>query len=420
VTPYYAVKCNPDPTLLRWLYRRGAAFDCASAREMFMVKEHFGGQTLGDQVLFANPCKTLNDIAVAKDLRIGWVTADSTEELVKMDQAGYRPEVLLRVAVDDSGSACPFGAKFGLAPEEVEEVAKAAQSFHIPVVGISFHVGSGSSDPKAYKNAIYSVKDIWTSLQKKSIVGMMKCLDIGGGWSHEPKLFAEQAKQANYGLVYGPFPRQTIAEPGRFFAAPTHDLYVKVVGKKPRHGGGWRYTIDESIYGQFSCVPFDHANPRIARVRLGDEEADASRTVTPATIFGRTCDSLDWIANSPAMEELHVGDWLYIPNMGAYTTATSTEFNGFPKPEVFETHDMPKEYELSWLHGLDYPLSRMLSVAGAAEAAEAAGAAGAAKGAGVAKAPVPQKPYPAAHALEYREKLSTAEWADMLQRQDGI
>jgi ornithine decarboxylase len=379
---------------------------------MFMVNEHFGGQALGDQVLFANPCKTLNDIAVAKDLRIGWVTADSTEELVKMDQAGYRPEVLLRVAVDDSGSACPFGAKFGLAAREVEHVAKAAQSFNIPVVGLSFHVGSGSSDPKAYKDAIYTVKDVWSALQKKSIVGMMKCLDIGGGWSHEPELFAQQAKQANYGLVYGPFSNKIIAEPGRFFAAPTHDLYVRVVGKKPRQDGGWRYTIDESIYGQFSCVPFDHARPKIARIRLGDEEADLSRSVTPATIFGRTCDSLDWIANSPAMEELHVGDWLYIPNMGAYTTATSTEFNGFPKPDVIETFDSPKPFELSWLDGLDYPLARMLSVAGASAAPSVAPSA--------ASGAEQQKPYPATHALEHRKKLTSADWYDLLQRSDGV
>jgi hypothetical protein len=35
------------------------------------------------------------------------------------------------------------------------------------------------------------------------------------------------------------------------------------------------------------------------------------------------------------MEELDVGDWLWFPNMGAYTTVTASEFNGFPKPPVF-------------------------------------------------------------------------------------
>ncbi len=35
------------------------------------------------------------------------------------------------------------------------------------------------------------------------------------------------------------------------------------------------------------------------------------------------------------MEELEEGDWLWFPHMGAYTTATASEFNGFPKPPVF-------------------------------------------------------------------------------------
>ena len=360
VRPYYAVKCNPDPTLLQWLYRRDAAFDCASAREMFLVKEQFGKHSMGDHVLFANPCKTLNDIVVGKSLGVPWVTADSAEELVKMSKEDYLPKVLLRLAVDDSGSACPFGAKFGLEPSKAEEVVRAAKEYKIPIVGLSFHVGSGSKTPSAFGSAVHQSLDLWKELHAKRLVPYSpSVLDLGGGWSSEAHLFKDQAKSAMMALQNGPLPLQTIAEPGRFFAAPTHDLYVRVVGKKPRKGGGWRYTLDESIYGQFSCVPFDHATPPMARLKLGSE---GSRPKTPATLFGRTCDSLDWIANSDAMEELDVGDWLYVPNMGAYTTATSTEFNGFPKPEVIQLDERPEAEALSWLTGLQYPLANMLSV----------------------------------------------------------
>ena len=366
VQPYYAVKCNPDPVLLRWLARRGIGFDCASAREMYLVKEHFGGQhsggqPFGDRVLLANPCKTPNDMEVGKHLSVPWVTADSVEELVKMNTTGWQPDVLLRVAVDDSGSACPFNAKFGLEPTAVEEVARAAKSFHIPVVGLSFHVGSGSKSPKAFRDAVHTSKDIWSGLVGKGLVGTFKALDIGGGWSADAAIFKEQAFHTTEGLKHGLRPLKTIAEPGRFFAAPTQDLYVRVVGKKPRAGGGWRYTLDESIYGQFSCVPFDHATPKMARICL-DNGSTKPRATSAATFFGRTCDSLDWICNSDATEELEVGDWLYVPNMGAYTTATATEFNGFPKPAMEQTDDTPGPGSLRWLTGLDFPLAQMLSV----------------------------------------------------------
>ncbi len=361
VTPYYAVKCNPDPTLLRWLTQRGCKFDCASAREMFLVKEQFGKEPLGDQVLFANPCKTPHDIQVAKSLAIPWVTTDSTEELVKMDQAGYRPDTLLRISVDDSGSSSPFSAKFGLLQDQVAEVALAAASFHIPIVGISFHVGSGSKTPSAFGSAVHYAHDVWRMLYGKRLVPFqMKTLDIGGGWSPEKALFAKQADAARLALQRSPIPKQLIAEPGRFFAAPTHELYVRVVGKKPSlDGKGYRYTLDESVYGQFSCIPFDHAQPRLARVKKSGEP---ERRRSSAILFGRTCDSLDWIANVDSMEELEVGDWLYVPNMGAYTTATSTEFNGFPKPDVLETDDTPDDAEISWIDSVSYPLAKMLTM----------------------------------------------------------
>lgn len=360
VQPYYAVKCNPDPTLLHWLYKHNTSFDCASTREMSLVKTLFGKQHMGNHVLFANPCKTMSDITYAKNNAIPWVTADSIEEFVKMDQANYKPEVLLRIAVDDSNSACPFGAKFGLQYSEIENVAHEAKKIKIPITGLSFHIGSGSEDPYAFRKAVDLSKEIWRMLYKKNLVSTFKALDIGGGWSPEEALFKEQARNANEGLKYGDLPLKTIAEPGRFFAAPTHDLYVCVVGKKPRKDGGWRYTIDESIYGQFSCIPFDHAKPKIARLRLNPHEAQ--RRSTRAILFGRTCDSLDWIATSESMEELEVGDWLYIPNMGAYTTSTSTEFNGFPKPECIQIEDSPKPYEQIELTNLQFPLASMLSI----------------------------------------------------------
>jgi ornithine decarboxylase len=368
VHPFYAVKCNPDPVLLKWMARRGVSFDCASARELYMVKEHIGGHGFGSRILLANPCKTPNDIQVSKALGVKRVTVDSVEELVKMHTEGYTPEVVVRLAVDDSGSACPFNAKFGLEPEKAAEVALAAKSFHMSVVGLSFHVGSGSQQSRAFRTAVLTSKETWKELAAKEIVGPadFKVLDLGGGWSHEEGVFKEQAWHAKEGLKYGPLPLETIAEPGRFFAAPVQDLYVKVVGKKPRAGGGWRYTLDESIYGQFSCIPFDHAKPKMARLCLHTEDAEP-RTTTDATFFGRTCDSLDWICNAIQMESLEVGDWLYVPTMGAYTTATATEFNGFPKPQMITCDDIPAESYLKWMTNVDYPLASMMSVKGGAE-----------------------------------------------------
>lgn len=107
-----------------------------------------------------------------------------------------------------------------------------------------------------------------------------------------------------------------------------------MIGKKPWKDG-WRYTIDDSLYGQFSCIPFDQAKPLWMRVSMNDDEC--VRNKSKGILMGRTCDSVDVIARCEHMEELEVGDWLWFPNMGSYTNVTATEFNGFPKPSVLTT-----------------------------------------------------------------------------------
>lgn len=317
---------------------------------MNMVSQFYNGN-VWKNILFANPCKTPQDIQLAKNLGVPWVTVDSVEELEKMDNANYRPEIVIRLRVDDTGSSSPFALKFGADYEGSKYIAKIAKEMKMPVVGMSFHIGSGSSRPEAFRDAIHLAQNTWESISTRR----MDVLDLGGGWSHEEALFTEQAKYAVEGLK-SCRAISHIAEPGRFFAAPIYDLYIQVIGKK-KMDGGWKYTLDESIYGQFSCIPYDHATPSMGVLKVSSSSANGPKT--KAILFGRTCDSLDWIANSVSMDELDVGDWLYIPNMGAYTTSTSTEFNGFPKPEIIKMDDMPNT--VTWLN-MKYPLANMLSV----------------------------------------------------------
>jgi ornithine decarboxylase len=214
--------------------------------------------------------------------------------------------------------------------------------------GISFHVGSGCKDVLQYKTAIFQA---YSSLLNIRAEGHhANVIDIGGGFTDN---FVEAArviqKEAPEGVTM-------IAEPGRFFAQKSQDLFVRVIGKKPGTlPGSWRYTLDESLYGQFSCIPYDQAKPKWIRVR---EKGEERRPNAPCILYGRTCDSVDYIASADA-EMLEEGDWLWFPHMGAYTSVTSTEFNGFPKPptQVLEMHGHqlpdPSEFQ-EWPTNLKY------------------------------------------------------------------
>ena len=340
VKPHYAIKSNPEPLLIRALYQRDVLFDCASKQEIMLVKENLPKSTpIHEHIVYANPCKSTHDIDYAKNHGSPITVVDSYEELDKLVEREYEGGTYIRITVDDSNSKMPFSGKFGLQPELVKELGFYAEKKHIKVKGISFHVGSACSDGKSYYKAIRIAQELNRVLKTQGHPS--NTIDIGGGFLSDESDFKNKTNYIT--RAYDP-EFKYIAEPGRFFSNKSQDFFVKVIGKKP-WSSGWRYTIDDSLYGQFSCIPFDHVIPTWSRVA---GENDRPRARTMGVLFGRTCDSVDVIAKSNSMEELEVGDWLWFPNMGSYTNATANEFNGFPKPPVLPFYNSTLDkYQIS-------------------------------------------------------------------------
>ncbi len=61
----------------------------------------------------------------------------------------------------------------------------------------------------------------------------------------------------------------------------------------------------------------------------------------PCSIWGPTCDGLDRIVEQCNLPDLQVGDWLVFENMGAYTVAASSTFNGFQRPDIHYVMSRP-------------------------------------------------------------------------------
>uniref|UniRef100_J3MZP9 ornithine decarboxylase n=1 Tax=Oryza brachyantha TaxID=4533 RepID=J3MZP9_ORYBR len=122
---------------------------------------------------------------------------------------------------------------------------------------------------------------------------------------------------------------RVIGEPGRYFAETAFTLAARVIGKRVR-GELREYWIDDGLYGSLNCILMDHYVPRprpLAGARHG-EETHAS------TVFGPTCDSLDTVVTGYQLPEMSVGDWLVFDDMGAYTTAAGSNFNGFATSDI--------------------------------------------------------------------------------------
>jgi ornithine decarboxylase len=329
VKPYYAIKCNPNPVIIETLSSLGANFDCASENEIKQVIEVTQDP---ERIIFANPCKMTSQIRYARANDVDSMTFDCEEELYKIKLYHPYAKLLLRLAVDDSHSACKFNKKFGCSLEGVEAVLRIAKTLSLNVIGFSFHVGSNCGAPEAFYNAL---RDCQKATEIAHQLGIqISLIDIGGGFPGDNRsAFEEIAQQITRGIDEF-FPTAVtdgisfISEPGRYFVQTSHTLVLNVIGKKyttdPETGNKtFVYYLNDGMYGSFNCIYFDHHTPKI----LPFNERDGKRY--KSVLFGPTCDSMDTICEDLQLPELAVGEWIYVENFGAYTVAAASAFNGF-------------------------------------------------------------------------------------------
>jgi len=329
VKPFYAIKCNPNTAIIKTLATMGVNFDCASKTE---IQQILGAGISPSRIIYANPTKMKSHITYAKSSGVDLMTFDNTFELEKIAETYPTSRLLLRIITDDSQSVCKFSTKFGAPLGQTKAILTRAKELNLNVTGISFHVGSGCMSVQSFIAAIQSAHRVFK--QAEEIGFNFTMLDLGGGWpgtDNDGITFNEIANAIRPVIDehFGP-EINVIAEPGRYFVAESHTLAVNVFAKRTVDdeseigGKKFLYYINDGVYQSFNCIFFDHVVPTPLVFTPG------SRTQNyKCTIFGPTCDSMDCIGKDILLPELEVGEWLYFKNMGAYTTAAASPFNGF-------------------------------------------------------------------------------------------
>ena len=375
IRPFYAVKSNPDARVVKTLMVMGAGFDCASKNEIVEVL------SLGappSDIIFANPCKAKSHILFAKEKGVLRMTFDNAQEIDKIHSIYPEAHLVLRLLPDDSHSSSPLGSKFGAAASEWAPLIDKCIALKMKLIGVSFHVGSGNWDTSAHTAAINLAKQAFDLAATKGL--KFTLLDIGGGWpgTDDGTLNFDTIATAIRPQIDELFPPdvEVISEPGRYFCTEAYTLAVSVISKRekflpsPEHTEEAPvapqkqilYYMAEGLYGSFNNIIFDHFTPSPlllnkpvpASSSSSNPTSPAPTTATPhqaapsetdnhivdsslthSKLFGPTCDSIDVIIPDIELPELEVGAWLYFVNMGAYTAASASSFNGFSLPNAF-------------------------------------------------------------------------------------
>lgn len=340
VKPFYAVKCNPDPKVLQLLAALGAGFDCASKWE---IEQVLNMGLAPERIIYAQPCKTNSYVRYVKSHGVKQMTFDNADELYKIAKLYPEAELFLRIMTDDESSLCRLSMKFGAAKETTDGLLATAKDLGLNVVGVSFHVGSGASDPMAFYKAVYDAYEVFE--QGRGYGFNMKTLDVGGGFCGDT--FEDMAATLRDALdEYFPASSNVniIAEPGRYYVSAAFTIACNIIARRtvegvlPADEKSYMVYVNDGLYGNFSSIMFDHQHPVAKVLRTGTRtlyDNNAANACpegqgTRYSVWGPTCDGIDRITETISFEhELDVGDWLYFEDMGAYTKCSATKFNGF-------------------------------------------------------------------------------------------
>ncbi|MGA3157614.1 MAG: type III PLP-dependent enzyme [Steroidobacteraceae bacterium] len=320
---HYALKPLPHAAVVRTVLDEGGWLDLATTGEVQLVR-NIGGDPA--RCIHTHPIKRDADIRNALEFGVRVFVADNPEEVRKFRSYAGIASLLLRVSFRSPGAVCDLSRKFGCDPEHALELARLAAELGIDVRGFSFHVGSQAADALKHVEAIEACTTLLAAARRQKL-GTLDTLDIGGGFPIEytqrvPDIgrFCAPIRAA---LAKLPKRVRVIAEPGRYIAGPAAIGVATVMGSAAREGHRW-YYLDDGLYGSYSGQLYDHAAYPVEALRSGG-------TLYPSVLAGPTCDSIDVIAENLMLPQLKCGDLIIGRSMGAYTWASATDFNFFPR-----------------------------------------------------------------------------------------
>lgn len=262
------------------------------------------------------------------------VLADSVDELPRAAAHGVR-RVGLRVALESFTGAV---TRFGIAPSEIADAARAAERLGMTVEALSTHLVSTDFDsatgrivvnwPRAaaeHARAAALLADLARGLRADG--HPVATLDLGGGVPGAPAV-APHAREVAAALRSGGFAGTLLLEPGRALVADAVDLVFTVVAVKTLSDGSRCVVCDAGT----NFLPGALTAPPLI------EALEAGGPVSPALVTGPLCLNVDVIHPRAQLPILGPGARLVARSVGAYQQVAATQFGEAPPPVVVRSH----------------------------------------------------------------------------------
>ena len=327
---HFACKANTNIELLKILRKEGCKLECVSKGEIF---SGFEAGFLPEEIIYTCSYVTKEELRFVVENNI-MINIDSLKQLEIIGQTYPGHKICLRlnqgIGAGHHEHTITGGpnSKFGIDISEIDSVFEIVQKYHLQIIGIHQHIGSGFLDTVVYMKAVKAL------LTTAKLFKNLEFVDFGGGfgiaYTSEQKPL-DMKKLGQY--ISGELEKFTALykkqvriffEPGRYLVGESGVLLgtVTEIKKTPYHtfvgiDSGMNQLIRPIMYGSY------HEIVNASRVK-GKEET--------IWLVGNICESGDVIARERKITKPKEGDIIAIFNAGAMGYSMSSLYNGRPQP----------------------------------------------------------------------------------------
>lgn len=328
----FAVKSNPNVSVIATLARLGAGADVVSEGEL---RRALAAGVPAEKVVFSGVGKTREEMAFALKEGVGQFNVESAEELAALGETasalGLKAPVSLRVNPDVDPrthakiSTGKSETKFGVPISTARQVyAAAAATPGIEVVGVDVHIGSQLTELAPFEAAFTLVAELVKTLRQDGHA--IRRIDLGGGLG-VPYVRSNQAPPLpfDYGAVVrrtvGGLDARIVAEPGRLIAGNAGILVSRVIYRK--QGEGRVFLICDAAMNDLMRPAMYDAWHDIVPVL----EPASDAPIEPVDVVGPVCETGDIFAKARPLPPIAAGEMLAFRTAGAYAASMASEYN---------------------------------------------------------------------------------------------
>jgi diaminopimelate decarboxylase len=341
----FALKANPNISILRLFAKNGGGADIVSGGELYKALR---AGIPPQKIVYAGVGKTEEEIRLSLKSKILMFNVESEDELREINRiAGImrrKAPIALRINPGIDPETHPYIAtglkrhKFGIPIEDAVEHYRIASGLkNIKVIGIHKHIGSQITKVSPFVDALRSILFLMDKLLAEGLD--IKYLDIGGGLGisykdEEPPIPKDLARNL-IPLLQGR-KLTLIVEPGRSIVGNAGILVTRVLYLK--RGEEKEFAIVDAGMNDLIRPSLYSAYHRILPV------IRKQRSTVLYDVVGPICESGDFLAKERELKEVRQGEYLAVMGAGAYGFSMSSNYNC--RPKAAEVMVKGREYSL--------------------------------------------------------------------------